>query len=125
MAKFTFNPEISPAGDKQQVANFTAELVSISAEAKENANGTSSFHNCTIKYKNHLDKEVTARAIMPAGNFDYGVEAGKSYLTKVVITEATGDAIIIVSHLENGVTMSASDFGFSVTAVADFSKASK
>ena len=88
---------------------FTAKLLTISAESKANINGNK-FYHATVEFANANAELVTRQAIIYAGNFDHGMTVGNDYLTVATKTE-TG-VIINVSHLTNADQASMEDFGF-------------
>lgn len=123
MATFKFEKELTPNGEEVMVANFTAELVSVSENPLKNVNNVE-YHPCTVKFENGSGKEQTATGLMYANNFKNGVTKGNSYLAKVIM-QAGKDPLIVVSHLDRAGSATADDFGFTFEAVASFDKISK
>jgi hypothetical protein len=88
---------------------FIAKLISVSANAKPNVNGTM-FRNATVEFPNINGELVTRQAIVYDNNFAYGMIIGNEYLTTA--TKTADGVIITMSHLVGAETATAEDFGF-------------
>ena len=106
----TINPAIThmkSLNDTQK--QFIAKLISVSANAKPNVNGTM-FRNATVEFPNINGELVTRQAIVYDNNFAYGMIIGNEYLTTA--TKTADGVIITMSHLVGAETATAEDFGF-------------
>jgi hypothetical protein len=105
-----------------QTSKFTAKLISVSKEAKPNANGKL-VRRCTVEYTAPATGEVVQRAgRIYEANFAYGMEIGQSYATTAqpwIDRNGNAQVDIIMSHLTTAPSASLADFGFTAPVPAD------
>ena len=119
---FKFEEQKNPStGEVEQVASCTGKLVSISAEAKKNVNGTE-FRNATVQIETADGTAKPFNAIVYENNFKHGMEVGGSYLTRITVG-ADNSVLISMSHLTSANSADVADFGLTPsTAKADLEK---
>jgi hypothetical protein len=89
--------------------SFTATLLSIANQPKENINGKL-FRNASIEFPNINGELVKRQGIIYEKNFSYGMSIGNQYLAVAKRTE--NGVIITISHLANADLATIEDFGF-------------
>lgn len=107
--------EINEVTNNQE-ASFGAKLLSMSEKQLENANGTI-YRIANIEFEDINGKTQKSSAMVYEGNYNYGMEIGKTFLTKATLSD--GQVYLQVSHLEyNGTRATVDMFGFEVEATA-------
>ena len=112
MSKIEFKPETTPKGEVVLVASIGAELISVAKTAVKNVNGNE-FYPCTIKFETASGTMKSITALLYAGNAEYGVETGITYLTKIIAT-GERDPLFVMSHLPRGSQATLDDLGLSL-----------
>jgi hypothetical protein len=107
--------EINETTNNQE-ASFGAKLLSMSEKPLENTNGTI-YRIANIEFEDINGKTQKSSAMVYEGNYNYGMEIGKTFLAKATLSE--GQVYLTVSHLEfNGTRATVDMFGFEVEASA-------
>jgi hypothetical protein len=107
--------EINETTNNQE-ASFGAKLLSMSEKPLENTNGTI-YRIANIEFEDINGKTQKSSAMVYEGNYNYGMEIGKTFLAKATLSE--GQVYLTVSHLEfNGTRATVDMFGFEVEATA-------
>jgi hypothetical protein len=107
--------EINETTNNQE-ASFGAKLLSMSEKPLENTNGTI-YRIANIEFEDINGKTQKSSAMVYEGNYNYGMEIGKTFLAKATLSE--GQVYLQVSHLEfNGSRATVDMFGFEVEASA-------
>jgi hypothetical protein len=107
--------EINETTNNQE-ASFGAKLLSMSEKPLENTNGTI-YRIANIEFEDINGKTQKSSAMVYEGNYNYGMEIGKTFLAKATLSE--GQVYLQVSHLEfNGSRATVDMFGFEVEATA-------
>ena len=107
--------EINETTNNQE-ASFGAKLLSMSQKPLENANGTI-YRIANIEFEDINGKTQKSSAMVYEGNYNYGMEIGKTFLAKATLSD--GQVYLQVSHLEyNGTRATVDMFGFEVEATA-------
>jgi hypothetical protein len=107
--------EINETTNNQE-ASFGAKLISISQKPLENANGTV-YRIANIEFDDINGKTQKSSAMVYEGNYNYGMEIGKTFLAKATLS--AGQVYLTVSHLEfNGNRATVDMFGFETEASA-------
>ena len=103
--------EINETTNNQE-ASFGAKLLSISGKTLENSNGTR-YRIANIEFEDINGNIQKSSAMVYEGNFNYGMEIGKTFLAKATLSG--GQVYLQVSHLEyNGSRATADMFGFEI-----------
>jgi hypothetical protein len=107
--------EINETTNNQE-ASFGAKLLSMSEKPLENTNGTI-YRIANIEFEDINGKTQKSSAMVYEGNYNYGMEIGKTFLAKATLS---GDSVYVtVSHLEyNGSRATVDMFGFEAEATA-------
>jgi hypothetical protein len=107
--------EINEVTNNQE-ASFGAKLLSMSEKPLENTNGTI-YRIANIEFEDINGKTQKSSAMVYEGNYNYGMEIGKTFLAKATLS---GDSVYLtVSHLEyNGTRATVDMFGFEAEATA-------
>ena len=107
--------EINETTNNQE-ASFGAKLLSISEKPLKNANGTI-YKIANIEFEDINGKTQKSSAMVYEGNYNYGMEIGKTFLAKATLS--SGSVYLTVSHLEyNGTRATVDMFGFETEATA-------
>ena len=107
--------EINETTNNQE-ASFGAKLLSMSEKPLENTNGTI-YRIANIEFEDINGKTQKSSAMVYEGNYNYGMEIGKTFLAKATLS--AGQVYLTVSHLEyNGTRATVDMFGFEVEASA-------
>ena len=99
-----------------QETEFEATLLSLGENVRENANGTK-YKIANIEFADVNGELQKTTAMVYAGNYNYGMEEGKTYLSKATLS---GDQVYItMSHLQFNTSRPTVDmFGFSISTDA-------
>lgn len=98
-----------------QEASFGAKLISISEEARQNANGTN-YKVVTVEFKDINNEVCRTSAMIYENNYKHGLTVGETYLTTATSNDE-GGAYVRMSHLVyGGVRATADMFGFEAVA---------
>jgi len=113
MAKFIFTRDEERS---QEVANFTARLISVSEEPVGQFPSGKYYHVGTIQFENDKGQVVQRTCIINKANFDKGMSEGNDYLCNAIIRDGQNTVLLVCSHLQGGSARADfSDFGVKTT----------
>jgi hypothetical protein len=113
MAKFIFTRDEERS---QEVANFTARLISFSPEPVGQFPSGKEYHVGTIQFENDKGQVVQRTCIINKANFDKGMSEGNDYLCNAIIRDGQSTVLLVCSHLQGGSARADfSDFGVGTT----------
>jgi hypothetical protein len=113
MAKFIFTRDEERS---QEVANFTARLISVSPEPVGQFPSGKEYHVGTIQFENDKGQVVQRTCIINKANFDKGMSEGNDYLCNAIIRDGQSTVLLVCSHLQGGSARADfSDFGVGTT----------
>lgn len=87
---------------------FNAKLVKVSDKVLENSKGTN-FKIVTLNFDLPNGENVERTAICYEGNYQHGIEEGKTYVSKLSFDDE-GNPQLMMSHLEGGKRATMDDF---------------
>ena len=116
MAKFIFTRDEERS---QEVANFTARLISVSPEPVGQFPSGKEYHVGTIQFENDKGQVVQRTCIINKANFDKGMSEGNDYLCNAIIRDGQSTVLLVCSHLQGGSARADfSDFGVGTTSTS-------